>query len=78
MSIRVAQQNIFVLDPFELMPNGLFGLDRCTFQPSKIILRGCPSCFLIFHINFIGRYSFYHGNSIFRSNNIINVQKCIK
>ena len=32
ISIRVAQKNTFVLDTFELMPNGLFGLDRGTFK----------------------------------------------
>ena len=28
----MAQKSTFVLDPFELMPNGLFGLDRGTFK----------------------------------------------
>ena len=34
--VRVAQKNTFVLDPFELMPNGLFGLDRGTFKISAL------------------------------------------
>ena len=36
MVVRVGQKNTFVLDPFELMLNGLFGLDRGKIKISAL------------------------------------------